>query len=257
MKADAASLVERLGGTALCVPAMREVVHTERIPPFIDKVTADAFSLVVFLTGFGVSALLREAERLGRLDATLAGLRRTVVACRGPKPLDVLEQYDVPVAIRAAEPHTRRELLDALTGVDLKEKAVALVHQGEPNVALAAALKSRGARLEEVLLYEWRMPEDVRPLESLVRDVTSGAVDAVAFTNEIQGRHLVEVARRLDLQNALVAALNADTIVAAVGPVCAGALQALGIVPDVIPAHPTMASMIDALAGYFDLTEGN
>ena len=41
---------------------------------------------------------------------------------------------------------------------------------------------------------------------------------------------------------------------AAVGPVCAEALQAFGVSADVIPARPTLESMIGALAEYFELT---
>ena len=55
------------------------------------------------------------------------------------------------------------------------------------------------------------------------------------------------------LSGPLADALNTETIVAAIGPVCADALQALGVTPDVIPARTRMGSMISALAEYFEL----
>jgi len=48
--------------------------------------------------------------------------------------------------------------------------------------------------------------------------------------------------------------LNADVLVAAVGPVSAESLLAAGVTPDVIPARPTLESMIAALADYVELT---
>jgi len=47
----------------------------------------------------------------------------------------------------------------------LTNRSVALVHYGERNTALSAALRSRGARLDEVCPYEWALPEDLAPLD--------------------------------------------------------------------------------------------
>ena len=102
-----------------------------------------------FLTGVGVSTLLGEASRRGCLEATLSALRMTTVACRGPKPMSVLRQHDVPVHIAPAEPYRTKELLDALAAEDLHDKTVAIVHYGQPNRPLVDALSARGARLEE------------------------------------------------------------------------------------------------------------
>jgi uroporphyrinogen-III synthase len=256
MSEEAASLVRQLGGIPYRIPAVREVVHPEQVDSFIAALSSGRLSVVIFLTGVGVTALLREATRFGWLEATLSALRLTTIACRGPKPLGVLTQHDVPVQITAAEPYTTRELLAALAAIDLDQRTVALVHYGEPNGALVAALAARGARLEELSLYEWKMPEDVEPLNTLVREIIAGRVDAIAFTSEIQCRHLFRVADDRGLSGQLADALNTNTIVAAIGPVCADALQALGVTPDVIPARTRMGSLIGALAEYFELTEG-
>ena len=48
--------------------------------------------------------------------------------------------------------------------------------------------------------------------------------------------------------------LNQDVIVGAIGPVCAAALRAGGVIPDVMPASPNSASLVGAVADYFDLT---
>ena len=255
---EAAAHVRRFGGVPYCVPAIREVRHLERVGLFIDRLSADRVHVVMFLTGVGATALLDEASRLGRLEETLAGLRRTTVACRGPKPVAVLRRHDVPTTVAAAEPYTSRQLFDALSTTALDGQDVALVRDGERNStlagALANALAARGARVEELWLYEWAMPYDLEPLNALVRELIAGRVDAIAFTNSIQGRHLFRAATDLGLAADLVNALNGDVLVAAVGPVCAESLQASGVTPNIIPARPTMESMIGALADYVELT---
>ena len=140
-------------------------------------------------------------------------------------------------------------------GVNVGGRDVALAHYGERNTALADELRHRGARLDEVCPYEWALPEDTAPLRELVRTIAT-SVDAVAFTSQIQVRNLFAVAAQLGLTEQVKAALNDDVIVAAVGPVCADALKAAGVVPDVQPADPKMGPLLLALADYIELTSG-
>ena len=257
---EAAAHVRRFGGVPQCVPAAREARHPDRVDPFISRLAAGQVSLVIFLTGGGASLLFQEASRLGRLVETAQALRGTMVACRGPKPAAILRRYDVPVHVAAAEPYTTTQLLDALTTIDLHDKSVALVRDLEAgrvvSDALTDALLLRGARLEVLPLYEWVMPDDLEPLQTLVRDLIAGQVHAIAFTNRVQSRHLFRIASELGLGDQLAHALNDDVLVAAVGPVCAEALQSAGVAPDIIPARATMEAMIAALAEYVELTEG-
>ena len=256
MSAELSAMVERQGGAAYSVPAVREtpVESSADTAAFVDALCAGRFDVVVFMTGVGASALLKEAEKRGQLDAALAALRRATTVCRGPKPVSVLRRHDVQVNITAAEPHTTVEVLQALEAVDLREKTVGLVHYGERNDAAAEGLRARGARTSEICLYEWRLPEDVAALERLVGEIISGGVDAIAITSQIQIRHLFQVADTLGKHSELADALNRKTVVAAVGPVCATALRSFGVIPHVQPSHPKMGPMLVALADYFDLT---
>jgi uroporphyrinogen-III synthase len=256
MSDELAAMVERFGGRAYSVPAVREapLQQPEETGAFVETLCEDGFAVVVLMTGVGVTALLREAERLGRLDAALAALRKTTTVCRGPKPVAVLRRNDVPVGFTAAEPHTTAELLQAVESLDVSGKAVAFVHYGERNETAADGLRARGASVTEICLYEWRLPEDVGSLERLVGEIIDGRVDAIAITSQIQCRHLFQIAETLGRSGALTEALNAKVVVAAVGPVCASALRSFGVIPHVQPPHPKMGPMMVALADYFELT---
>jgi uroporphyrinogen-III synthase len=256
MAVEMAAFVRRLGGIPYQVPALREIAHPGEAGPFIDALISGHFSTVIFLTGAGVSALLQEAERRSRLESTLTALRLARIACRGPKPASVLRQHDIHIAATAAEPYTSRELLKALDALDLEGDTVGLVHYGEVNAALAAALSARGAQLDELLLYEWSMPDDVEPLRGLVRDLIAGEVDAIMFTTQIQCRHLFRVAGDLGLSHQLADALNHRAVVAAVGPICTEVLRFFGVAPVVVPARPKLGPLMNALATYYRGGEG-
>jgi uroporphyrinogen-III synthase len=76
-------------------------------------------------------------------------------------------------------------------------------------------------------------------------------VDAVAFTSQIQARHLFQVAEAMGLAPSLAGALNSRTVVASVGPTCTGALQSFGVTPRVEPERPKMRPMVTALVRHF------
>lgn len=256
MSSELSSLVERQGGIPYSVPAVREtpVEQPAETSAFIDALCAKRFDFVVFMTGVGASALLKEAEKRGRLDAAVDALRSAKTVCRGPKPVSVLRRSGIQVDFTAAEPHTTVEVLQALEPSDLHGKSIGLVHYGERNGALTTELRSRGAVTSEVCLYEWRLPDDLAPLQKLVGEIIDGHVDAIAVTSQIQIRHLFEIADKVGRHAELADALNRKSVVAAVGPVCATALRSFGVIPHVQPSHPKMGPMLIALADYFDLT---
>jgi uroporphyrinogen-III synthase len=252
MTSELANLVQRFGGQPYCVPAVREqtVQCDEQVAAFIDGLTRNEFEIVLFLTGVGVKTLLREAEKLGRLDDLLAGLKNVMTVCRGPKPSSVLRSNGIQVSVNAREPFTTNELLESISELNLKDKRVALIHYGDRSTTLAEALQSRGAALQELYLYLWMLPEDLLPLQSLVHEIINGKVDAIAFTSQIQAIHLFRIAEELKLEEELRLALITKTIVVSIGPTCTAALQQLGVEPKVIPEHPKMGHMVSALAEY-------
>ncbi len=249
---ELSELVRRLGGDPCAVPAVREVPRLDDVPAFLDALSADRFAMVICLTGAGISRLLVEAEALDRREETVAALWRTMTVCRGPKPAAVLRQHGIEATIRAAEPFTTKELIDALAAIDLHGRTVAILHYGERNEALAGALGARGARLTELCLYEWQLPEDVDALETLVGDLIAGRVQAIAVTSQIQCRHLFGVAAVAGLSDQLADALRTRVIVASIGPVCTAALAAHGVTPHVVPVQSKMGLLITALAEYVE-----
>ena len=46
----------------------------------------------------------------------------------------------------------------------------------------------------DLCVYEWALPEDIGPLEEGIVRILDGGVDAVAFTSQVQVRHLFLVA---------------------------------------------------------------
>ncbi|WP_376795982.1 uroporphyrinogen-III synthase [Thermogemmatispora sp.] len=255
MSGELAHLIARHGGHARCIPAVREVPPADAAQQaltLLGELQARRLDAVIFSTGVGASALLREIEQQDQLPELLDALKQVTIICRGPKPATVLKRHGLPVHISAREPHTTEELLDALEEVELRGRRLALLHYGERNARLVAYLQERGASVAEFCLYEWKLPEDTSPLRQLVHDLCAGQVDALVLTSQVQVRHLFQVAEQEGRSQALAQALREQVTVASIGPTCSEALLQYGVRPHVVPEHPRMGHLVKALSHYLE-----
>ena len=114
-------------------------------------------------------------------------------------------------------------------------------------------LCERGAKMHELCLYEWLLPDDTSVLQHLVNDCMQRHIDAIAFTSQVQVRHLFLVASGMGCEDQLAMALQKNVVVASVGPTCTAVLQRYRVTPHVVPDHPKMGHLIKALADYFTM----
>jgi len=242
-----AALVSTYGGRPIVAPALREV-PLEASPDalaFADALIRGEFDLVILLTGVGTRALLDVVEGARSREAFVAALARTKVVPRGPKPLAVLRELNVPAWVIVPEPNTWHELLAALdaTGTPLKDLRVAVQEYGVSNPELLQGLEARGARVTRVPVYRWALPEDLEPLRAAVRSVAGGEVDVALFTTAMQAVHLFQVAGTLQLDDALRDGLS-RMVVASIGPTTSEQLRQQRLNIDLEASHPKMGFLV-------------
>jgi uroporphyrinogen-III synthase len=249
LSSELAELVRREGGVPVCAPAVSEVrVNVAPlVPALVDDLRLLSVQVVVFLTGAGATSLLEQAREIGVYDVLVEALRDTTTVCRGPKPAVVLRKNGIPVQLNARSPHTTAELLEVLPETLVSGRGVVLLHDGGGNPALVAALRERGAWVKELQSYEWRLPDDVEPIHSLITELVDGRLDALAFTNQVQVRHLFQVAERSGQTAAVRYALAHRTLVGSIGPTCSLALDEHGVPPQVVASPPKMRPLVSAI----------
>jgi uroporphyrinogen-III synthase len=243
-------IVTSYGGDPLVAPSMREVPiesNAEAVR-FIDDLIAGEFDVVVLLTGVGSRVLLDIVQRVqGTKKRLIDALREAVVVCRGPKPLAVMREIEVPVFLTAPEPNTWRELLAALderkSELSLDGLNVAVQEYGASNPDLLAGLEARGARVTPVPVYQWALPEDVEPLRRAARAIAEGELDVALFTTATQAVHLMKIADELRLTDRVLAGLT-RMVVASIGPTTSEELRQRGIHIDLEPSHPKMGFLV-------------
>jgi uroporphyrinogen-III synthase len=239
-------IVTSYGGQPMVAPSMREVPlesNAEAIA-FADDLIAGEFDIVMLLTGVGARALLDIVQRArGTRKAFVDALAETIVVVRGPKPLAVMRELQVPVWLTAPEPNTWRELLAALderkSELSLDGLNVAVQEYGASNPDLLAGLEARGARVTRVPVYQWALPEDLEPLRQAVRAIAAGELDVALFTSATQAVHLMKVADTMALRDAVRDQLQ-RMVIASIGPTTSEELRQQGIAVDLEPSHPKM-----------------
>ena len=151
---------------------------------------------------------------------------------RGPKPARALREVGLRSDL-AAEPPTTAGIIASLKGADLKGHRVGVQLAGDkPNAPLTGFLEAAGALVLSVAPYVYGDATDDAAVRELLARLTSGGVDAIAFTSTPRVERLFAVAPAATVSAALKA-----TLVAAVGPVVAGALARHGVEARLMPAE--------------------
>jgi uroporphyrinogen-III synthase len=251
---EVSKLIKTYGGEAFVVPAMREVQlesHQAALD-FAASLLAGEIDLVVFFTGVGVRVLFEVVETKFELKVFLNALRHTRVAARGPKPQAILREHGVPVSVIAPEPSTWRELLPAIEaeyGETLSTFRVAVQEYGASNPEFLSALSERCAQVTKVPVYQWALPEDLRPLREAVLGIANGGIDVILFMTAVQVIHLFQVAEQMGCVEDLRAGLEAIVVVS-IGPTTTEELLHHKIKPDFEPSRPKMGFIVNEAAQY-------
>ena len=244
--------IRAYGGEPLVVPAVREIrlEPQEHALHFADALLRGEYDLVIFLTDPGVRALIEQVRAHYSLEDVLAALRQIAVVSRGRKPAAVLAEYGIPVTGIAPEPCTWREVMQEVEGrfgEGLRTMRIAVQEYAASNPEFLLLLAERTQSVTRVPLYEWALPEDVRPLRECVLGITQGHVDVVLFTTAVQVIHLFHVASDMGCAAALRSRMQ-SCVILSIGPSTSEELRRHGVFPDFEPSRPKIGCLLEESA---------
>jgi uroporphyrinogen-III synthase len=250
--AEIERLIRSQGGVSFVAPSMREVPLEENPQAFefaarlLERDSPGGeFDMVIFLTGVGARLLNQILETRYPAGALAEALRHLTVVARGSKPVAVMREWNVPVAITVPEPNTWREILAATEA--RPERRIAVQEYGRRSPELVEGLRRRGAEVMTVPVYQWDLPEDLGPLREAARRLAQSEFDVVLLTTSMQVHHLLRVAAEAGLEEQVRRALS-RVVLASVGPTTSETLRELGLQPDFEPSHPKMGFLVNETA---------
>ena len=242
--AEIEKLIRARGGDPFVAPSMREIPLQENPQAFAfaERLFAGEFDMVILLTGVGARLLNQILETRYPAGSFIDALRKLAVVVRGSKPAAVMREWNVPVAVSVPEPNTWREILAATEG--RSERKIAVQEFGRTSTELLEGLRTRGAQVTTVPVYQWDLPEDTAPLREAVRRLASGQFDVVLFTTSVQAVHLLRIAAEERLEAQVRAGLQ-RMVVASVGPSTTETLREHDLPVDFEPSHPKMGFLVN------------
>ena len=240
---EMAELIRLNGGQPFVAPALVEVPleHNQEAFAFANRLHAGEFDMMIFLTGVGARLLHRVLATRHPENLFIESLRKLAIVVRGPKPLAVLREWQVPIAVSVPEPNTWRELLIALSG--RPEKSVAIQEYGRSNPELLDGLVAQGRSVYRVPVYQWSLPSDTAPLAQALEELLADRFKVALFTTGVQIEHLLEFAASRGQRESAVSALK-RVFIASIGPTCSESLRSGGLEPALEPSHPKMGILV-------------
>jgi uroporphyrinogen-III synthase len=243
-------LIRINGGEPFLAPALVEVPleHNPEAFAFADRLYTGGFGMMIFLTGVGARLLRRILGTRDPETRFLNALCELTIVARGPKPIAVLREWQVPVHVAVPEPNTWRDLLTAIQ--DRPEKSVAVQEYGRSNSELLEGLAAQGRSPVRVPVYQWSLPADTAPLAEALKDLLAGRFQAALFTTGVQIEHFLAFAAAQGQRAEAVKALE-QIFIASIGPTCTESLRAFGLTPALEPSHPKMGILVREAAVKF------
>jgi uroporphyrinogen-III synthase len=234
-------MLEERGADAVPCPmiAIRDAPDTAPVEAWLRRFAKGTRDDLVLMTGEGLRRLLSFARRLDLEPAFLVALAATRKITRGPKPVRALREIGLAADLLADEPTTegviatleRHDLIGRRIGVQL--------YPGNANERLLQFLEGVGAEADPVLPYVYASEADDARVIAVIAEMAAGQIDAIAFTSAPQVRRLRDVARAFGRETELRQGFE-RIVVAAVGPIVAAELEAIGVQVNVIPRDNTL-----------------
>jgi uroporphyrinogen III methyltransferase/synthase len=190
--------------------------------------------VLAFTSEHAVDVLLGALTSTGQDARALFGMKLAAVG--------------VATAARLAEHHLIADLVGDGTGADLAKEIHASgfagpvrvlgAHQGRPE--LADTLRTLGYEVDSVAAYE-TLP-DAEAIGRAVAEHRTRPFDAIAFASPKGARAFLDAIRPGE-------GTQPGTKIGAIGETTRACLEALGLAVDAVPAEPSLAALVDALAG--------
>ena len=234
-----AMLAER-GAVPIPCPlvAIRDAPDPAAVEAWLERFIARPYDDLILLTGEGLRRLVSAAERSGLRESFVAALAAPRKITRGPKPVRALREIGLDADLTAPVP-TSGGVIDALGSFDLSGHRIGVqLYPDGDHQPLLGFLAAAGAEADAVLPYAYASEADDERVLAVIEQMAAGEVDAIAFTSSPQVRRFLEVAAKAGRSEAARHGLE-RVLVAAVGPVVAGELAAIGVRVDVMPANET------------------
>jgi uroporphyrinogen III methyltransferase/synthase len=226
------------GAEPVELPALEivRIADAAQVARCIELLRTSAYGWAIFTSANGVEMFFDDVAAAG-LDARAFG--RTRVAAIGAGTAAALLRFGVRADL-VPEEYVAESLAEELARRPLRGVRVLLPRAAGARETIVDALTTRGAIVDELLLYEARVPKTTDAVA--LQRLRAGEIDIATFASSSSVRNLIAMLGDAE-------ALRGVTI-AAIGPVTAQTLRECGLEVDVMAERHTINGLVEALVAH-------
>jgi uroporphyrinogen-III synthase len=237
--------LERAGAVVFALPAVVFADPPEPAP--LDQAirALASFHWILFTSQNAVQFFVKRCRALGQMQQTDGGasaMTQPLVAAVGPATAETAKKEGLRVEYVARQ-FRGRALAEEL-GARVAGKRVLLPRSDRARADLLGALQAKGAEVVDVVAYQTGVPDSFDPGAS--EAICCGSVDVVSFLSPSAFHNLTEEIGLETLRQ-----ITGRVVLAAIGPVTAGAIRDAGLPVEIEAPQSTASSLVGAIKQYF------
>jgi len=250
---ETGKMIAKKGGKPYFIPTIeikgpRDLSATKK---FIDALTRDEVDYVIFMSINGVRYLLSAAESLRLKDQLKKRLEKTATLAVGPKTAQELRKNQIQVDLIPAR-YTSEGIIESLQQHGVSGKSIWIPRTSQAPPALAERLRKMHNNVQEVYVYESRLPVDPDLTAQFLQDLVGGQIHAIIFSSSLGVKNLFRMLAEQVSTEKLREIIHNKLTIVAIGPTTAETLAKMGLKVDVMPEKHLFEEALNALAQYWN-----
>ena len=242
---DLIDALERRGATVLHAPTLR-IAHSQHDDQLIDdtrEIIARKPDVLLATTSYGIRRWFEVSDAAGLGQFLVDSLQETAILVRGPKARGGIRAAGLN-DVGMSDEETTASLVTRTLAQFPTTKTVAVQLHGYTDETQLERLRVAGHTVLTVAPYRWLKPdENDERVHRLIDAIVTRQLDAVTFTSAPAVDAMFGAAQFLGCYDDVLNAFHSDVLAAAVGPVTAAPLLAVGIEP-IQPERYRMGALI-------------
>jgi uroporphyrinogen-III synthase len=250
---ETGKLIEKKGGKPYFIPAIEVKAPSDlsAIKKFVEALVHGEIDYVIFMSVNGVRYLLAAAESLGLRNQLQESLGKTVTVAVGPRTAQELKTNQIHVNLIPAK-YSSEGIIQSLQQLDVSGKVICIPRTSGATPTLAEKLRELGAKVQEIHVYESRLPRGENLKARFLQDLTGGKIHAIIFSSSLCVKNLFQMLKEQISMEKLRDVMNSRLTIVAIGPATADTLHEMGLKVDAMPDKHVFEEALTALARYWN-----
>jgi uroporphyrinogen-III synthase len=250
---EAGALIKAMGGIPYYIPAIeiKRLSNPAPIKKFIAELAQGEIDYVILMSTNGVKYLFEASEDLKLASQLKSGLNKAFMIAVGPRTAEALKECQVRVDLVPVK-YSSEGLIESLQSKKLSGKKIRIPRTSNATPTLTEKLREKGAEVEEVYVYESRLPEDEYLKNRFYEDLSSGRIAAIVFGSGLSARNIFKFLSEKAPMDELRKIIKDKVTTVAIGPTTAEALKEMNVQVDVVPENYLFEKALMSLSEFWD-----